>query len=169
MTPGTPNLNNYSLATALANLNPRYGESLVAPAEPVWGFGVGQSLNLGDSSQFDDALAAMAQREEAAAGGGGGLAGILGSFGNGSTGLLGLGKLGLSGIGAFGGLMQSRKMLDLAQDQFKHTRDVANTNLTNQIQSYNTALTDRARTRAVMEGRDQASADKYIEENKLRR
>lgn len=90
------------------------------------------------------------------------LTGQLGKFGAGA-------QLGLGALGTLGGLMQSRQMLGLARDQFKHARDVTNTNLTNQIQSYNTALSDRARTRAVMEGRDQESANKYIEENKLRR
>lgn len=86
----------------------------------------------------------------------------LGGFG-------GIAQLGLGAIGTIGGLINSRNMLGLARDQFKHARDVTNTNLTNQIQSYNTALADRARTRAAMEGRDQASAERYIEENKLRR
>jgi len=102
-------------------------------------------------------------------GGQGGLTSLLGSFGNGSTGLLGLGQLGLGAIGTIGGLVNSRNMLGLARDQFKQARDVTNTNLTNQIQSYNTALADRARTRAAMEGRDMESANKYVEENKLRR
>lgn len=86
----------------------------------------------------------------------------LGGFG-------GMARLGLGAIGTIGGLMNSRNMMSLARDQFKHARDVTNTNLTNQIQSYNTALADRARTRAAMEGRDMESANRYVEENKLRR
>lgn len=100
----------------------------------------------------------------------GGLSGLLGSFGgNGSTGLLGLGQLGLGAFGAFNGMVGANRAYGMAKDQFNFTKNLANTNLTNQIQSYNTALADRARARAAMEGRDQASADRYIEENKLRR
>lgn len=95
--------------------------------------------------------------------------GVLGNLSGGGGGLLGLGQLGLGAIGSIGGLINSRNMLGLARDQFKHARDVTNTNLTNQIQSYNTALADRARNRAAMAGRDMESANQYIEENKLRR
>lgn len=78
-------------------------------------------------------------------------------------------QLGLGALNTLGGLYQSNRMLSLAKDQFRHARDTTNTNLTNQIQSYNTALTDRANARGVMEGRDQDSIDKYITENRLSR
>lgn len=78
-------------------------------------------------------------------------------------------QLGLGALSTLGGLYQSNRMLSLARDQFRHARDTTNTNLTNQIQSYNTALSDRANTRGVMEGRDQESIDKYIAENRLSR
>ena len=54
------------------------------------------------------------------------LTGQLGRFGAGA-------QLGLGAIGTIGGLTQSRQMLGLARDQFKHARDVTNTILTNQI------------------------------------
>lgn len=78
-------------------------------------------------------------------------------------------QLGMSALGTLGGLYSSNKMLGLARDQFNHARDVTNTNLTNQIQSYNTALAGRARARGAMEGQDQATIDKYIQENRLTR
>lgn len=82
---------------------------------------------------------------------------------------IGTAQLGLGGLQALMGMFGASKANKLAKDQFKFTKDVTNTNLANQIQSYNTALTDRSNTRAVMEGRDQSSSDKYIEQNRLRR
>jgi len=130
----------------------RYGQPLTQPQQ---GFGLNQAMNLGDPNQFDAALTNMGQQPQS-------LVQQLGGFG-------GMAQLGLGAIGTIGGLVNSRNMLGLARDQFKQARDVTNTNLTNQIQSYNTALADRARTRAAMEGRDMESANKYVEENKLRR
>lgn len=78
-------------------------------------------------------------------------------------------SLALGGLQAIGGLYNSFQQNKLAKKQFKHTRDVTNTNLTNQIQSYNTALEDRSRNRAHMEGRTQESADAYVEQHKARR
>lgn len=92
-------------------------------------------------------------------------AGAMGSLGmNIPTFQLGLGALGsLSNI--YGGFQANK----LAKDQLSFTKDITNTNLNNQVKSYNTALEDRARSRAVAENRDQASADAYIEKNKLTR
>ena len=77
---------------------------------------------------------------------------------------LGLGALG-SLANIYGGFQANR----LAKDQLSFTKDITNTNLNNSIKSYNTALEDRARSRAVAENRDQSSADAYIENNKLSR
>ena len=100
----------------------------------------------------------------------------LGSIGGKDAGLgtglgmnVGTAQAGLAGLQAIMGFMGASKANKLANKQFKFTKDVTNTNLANQIQSYNTALTDRSNTRAVMEGRDQASSDRYIEQNRLRR
>jgi hypothetical protein len=57
----------------------------------------------------------------------------------------------------------------MAKKQFKFTKDVTNTNLANQIKSYNTALYDRARSRAVQEGQTDAERDAYINNNSLSR
>ena len=76
---------------------------------------------------------------------------------------------GILGLGVIGGLMQNRKAMKLAKDQFKFAKNFANTNLNNQIKSYNTALEDRANARAIMENRDQPSAQAYIDKHKLSR
>lgn len=77
-----------------------------------------------------------------------------------------LGLMGLNTIGNLWGAFQANK---LARDQMDFTKTIGNANLNNQIKSYNTALSDRARTRAVMEGRSQEDAQAYIDANKLTR
>lgn len=101
---------------------------------------------------------------------------LKGLFGGGAggegTGLgmnVGTGQLALGGLQTLGNLYGSHQANKLAKDQFKFTKDVTNTNLTNQIQSYNTALADRSRARGAMEGQDQSSVEQYIDQNKLRR
>ena len=109
-----------------------------------------------------------------------GAGGTLGSLagpgalgGAGAAGGLGLNiptaQLGLQGLGTIAGLFGAMQSQRLARDQFNFTKDVTNTNLTNQIQSYNTALADRARSRAAAEGRDQSTADDYVARNRLTR
>lgn len=77
-------------------------------------------------------------------------------------------KTGIGSIESIGKLWNAFQMSKLAKDQFNFTRDITNTNLANQIQSYNTALEDRARSRAVAEGQTDAQRDAYIEANKAR-
>lgn len=76
------------------------------------------------------------------------------------------GLAGLQTLGALWGAWQQNKM---AKKQFKFTKDVTNTNLANQIKSYNTALYDRARSRAVMESQSDAVRDAYVANNSLSR
>lgn len=78
-------------------------------------------------------------------------------------------QLGIGALGALNGIWQGRQANSLARDQFNLARNVTNTNLNNQIQSYNTALEDRARSRGVMEGRSGDYTDEYIERNRLSR
>lgn len=78
-------------------------------------------------------------------------------------------KLGLSGLQTLGGIWNAFQTQKLARDQFKHTRDVTNTNLNNSIKSYNTALEGRARARGAMEGRSEEYTQEYIDRNKLSR
>lgn len=75
----------------------------------------------------------------------------------------------LGGISALSGIINSSKAAGLAKDQFKFTKDVTNTNLNNSIKSYNTALADRATSRAFTQNQDQSVADAYIEKNRLTR
>lgn len=99
---------------------------------------------------------------------------ILGGLGN-SLSDAGIGlnlptmQLGLSGLGALNTIFQGRQANRLARDQLNFARDVTNTNLRNQVQSYNTALEDRARSRGVVEGRSTDYTDEYIERNRLSR
>lgn len=74
---------------------------------------------------------------------------------------------GLSTVGNLWGAYQGNKM---ARKQLALSTDAYNTNLTNQIKSYNTQLEDRIRGRhSPTNAAGQAEASKYIEANKLTR
>ncbi len=100
---------------------------------------------------------------------------LIGSAGNTGNQGLGLGmnmptlQLGMGALNSFANLWQSWNASKLAKEQFKFAKEFANTNLNNQIQSYNTALSDRAGSRAVMEGRSPESAQAYVQANAMRR
>lgn len=95
------------------------------------------------------------------------------SFMSGSASQLGMNvptfQLGLGALGSLANIYSGFQADKLAKDQLNFANSVTNTNLNNQIKSYNTALEDRARSRAVAENRDQSSADAYIAANKLTR
>lgn len=78
-------------------------------------------------------------------------------------------QLGLGGLQTLGGLWSAFQNNSLAKKQFNFSRDFANTNLNNSIQSYNTSLADRARARAAVEGQTDAERDRYINDNRLSR
>ena len=78
---------------------------------------------------------------------------------------LNFGLQGLQGIGNLWGAWQSNK---LAKDQLNFTKDFANRNLANQTKAYNTALEDRGRARAAVEGQTSAEAQAYIDRNRLK-
>ena len=80
---------------------------------------------------------------------------------------MGTAKLGMGALSSLGSLWGSYNQNKLANAQFDFSKQMATSNLNNQIKSYNTALTDRANTRAVMEGRDQNWADQYVNQNRL--
>ena len=75
----------------------------------------------------------------------------------------------LGGLSSLGQLWQGFQANKLAQDQWKTQKSVLNTNMMNQIKSYNNSLRDRLDTRAKMEGRDQESADRQFEERKAQK
>ena len=81
---------------------------------------------------------------------------------------LGTGQLVLGGVQALGNLWAAFQAQKLAKEQFNFQKGVTNTNLTNQIQSYNTSLADRINSRAFTEGRPEGYAEQYIDENKMR-
>ncbi|AIU44324.1 hypothetical protein RG2014_070 [Delftia phage RG-2014] len=78
-------------------------------------------------------------------------------------------QFGMGMLQSLGGLYGAFQANKLARDQFNFQKGVTETNLGAQLKSYNTALEDRARARAFTEGRDQASADAYVEKNRLTR
>lgn len=98
---------------------------------------------------------------------------IPGSSNSGLTDQLGMNiptfQLGLGALGSLANIYSGFQANKLAKDQLNFTKSVTNTNLNNQIKSYNTALEDRARSRATAENRDQSTADAYIAANKLTR
>jgi hypothetical protein len=75
----------------------------------------------------------------------------------------------LSGLQTLGGLWNAFQAMKLAKKQFKFTKDITETNLANQMKSYNTALADRARGRGVMEGQTSDQVAQYINANSLAR
>lgn len=78
-------------------------------------------------------------------------------------------RLGLAGIGTIGNLWGAFQAANLAKKQFNFTKDVTNTNIANQIKTFNSGLTDRANNRAIVEGRSAAETAAYIDANKLAR
>ena len=81
---------------------------------------------------------------------------------------IGTGQLVLGGIGAIGNLWSSWEAQKLAKEQFNYQKGITDTNLANQIQSYNTALSDRMVARGFTQGDSQSTIDQYIEENSIR-
>lgn len=96
---------------------------------------------------------------------------LKGLQGNGAgTGLgfnIGTGQLALGGLSALTNIWGANKQMKLAEDQFDFTKKIATTNLNNQVKAYNTALEDRIRSRAAMEGSSSAEAEAYLNKNRL--
>lgn len=82
---------------------------------------------------------------------------------------MGTGRLAMGALGTAGSLWQSWNANQLAQKTFNFQKDVMNTNLRNSIQSYNTQLEDRARSRAVTEGQTDQQRQEYVDRNRLTR
>ena len=80
---------------------------------------------------------------------------------------IGTGQLLLGGVGTIGNLWASWQAQKLAKEQFNYQKDITDTNLANQIQSYNTALTDRITSRGFTQGDSQSTIDQYIEKNSM--
>jgi hypothetical protein len=110
-----------------------------------------------------DMSSSLMQMPQISAGGG------AGGIGAAMGGPMGIANAAISGLQALGSLWMAHKQMKLAKKQFKFTKDVTNINLNNQMQSYNTALADRARSRGVMEGQTPDQVAGYISANQLTR
>lgn len=82
---------------------------------------------------------------------------------------IGTGKMAIQGLAALANIWGANKAANLAKDQFKFTKDVTNTNLNNQIKSYNTSLTDRLTSRGAVQGQSSAEVQSEIDKNRLAR
>lgn len=80
---------------------------------------------------------------------------------------LGTANLILGGLGTIGNLWMSFQAQKLAKEQFAFQKDMTNANFANQLQAYNTTLTDKINARTAQEGGDSADAQKYVDNNKL--
>lgn len=91
-----------------------------------------------------------------------------GWFGNSGIGLnIPTFQLGAQALGSLGNIFNAFQANKMAKKSFDFTKKYAETNLGNSIKSYNTALTDRARSRGVAEGQSQSEIDNYVRTNKL--
>lgn len=131
---------------AVASAAPTDTWSPTQPAVPSFGTTAGNQLTEGVTANY---------------GGGGSDSGI--GFN------VGTGQLALGGLQSLAGIFNSMQANQLAKDQFKFTKEVTNTNLNNQIKSYNTTLSDRANARYFTQNQSQSDADKYIAANRLSR
>lgn len=78
-------------------------------------------------------------------------------------------QLGLTGLGTLAGIFNSFSQNRQQRDQFDYYRRMADTNMNNAIQNYNTRLEDRARARVAAEGGTQEDLDAYLAKNRLSR
>ena len=81
---------------------------------------------------------------------------------------LGTANLVLGGIGTLGDLWAAFQTQKHAKEQFQYQKGITDTNLANQIQSYNTALVDRIKARASVTGAGEGEVNQYIADNSLR-
>ena len=91
--------------------------------------------------------------------------------GNGLGFNLGTLNMGVNALAAVGGLYNAFQSNKLAKEQFAFTKEVTNTNLNNQIKTYNTTLEDRALARGRLNGDTDpaAYATAYTDKNKISR
>ena len=84
---------------------------------------------------------------------------------------LGTLNMGVNALAAIGGLYSAFQSNKLAKDQFNFTKEVTNTNLNNQIKTFNTTMEDRARARARLDGHadPEAYTKDYMDKNRISR
>jgi hypothetical protein len=66
-------------------------------------------------------------------------------------------RLGIGALGSIASIWNASQQNKLAKASFNHQKGILDTNLANQIKSYNLSVDDKFRSRAVMEGRDTSS------------
>lgn len=89
-----------------------------------------------------------------------------GMWQRGGVNLEGLGSI-MGGIGSLAQIYSSLKAIGVAEDNLDFQRDAFGKNLSNQRQSYNTALEDRTRARMHTEGKTSADVDAYLAKHSL--
>lgn len=99
----------------------------------------------------------------------GSTAGGIAGFGTGLGMNIGTGQLALGGLSALGNLWSAFQANSLGKKSLDAQTTFANANLKNQIQSYNTSLTDRATARGATENQTPAQVQQYIATNSLSR
>lgn len=95
--------------------------------------------------------------------------GSAGAGGGMLSGMSGMDKaqLALGGIQTIGSLWAAFQSAKMANKQFKFTKATTETNMANQIQSYNSTLADKARSRGMVEGQTADQTQSYIDQNRL--
>jgi len=89
-----------------------------------------------------------------------------GGFFGGMNGMQSVGAV-LGGLQSLSNMFLGFQALSQAKKQFKTQRAFSNANLENQVKSYNTALEDRARSRAAVEDQSASESQSYIDKNRL--
>lgn len=130
------------------------------------GIGTYGAANASGNSVFDS-IAALSSLKPTA--GGMGATPAAGADASGLGLNIGTANLGLAGLQTIANIWSAFKAASLAKKQFNFTKDVTETNLTNQIRSFNTALEDRARSRGVVEGQTAQQVQDYIDRNSATR
>jgi hypothetical protein len=73
----------------------------------------------------------------------------------------------LGSVGVLGNLWNSYQQQKIAKDQLKFAKNQWNTNLSNQKQTYNTALEDRIRSRHAYSGKSEDQTEDYLNKHRL--
>lgn len=180
----TPDALNFGAYSNPSQIMMTSNPTVAAPSGygPSYGYGAGgnglmQNPNANGNggampSGLGAILAAMGNGASTAGGFlGRGMPGAGGGFFGSSGGKLGLNMdtagLAMSGLQTLANVWGAFEARNLAKKQFNFTKDVTNTNLANQIASYNTAISDRARSRGKVEGQTSAETQAYVDKNSL--
>ena len=77
-------------------------------------------------------------------------------------------QLGLGGLNSLAGLYGAFKSMGLANKSFDFNKMIAEKNLANSTQAYNTSMTDRINARSAMEGTSAKDKQAYLDKNLLK-